>query len=711
MTRRKRAWNWAVAVAIAILGGPSLAAAQSSLQGGGLSTKAILALEECFDAFQNFTCGAAAGTITGAGTDGRNTRFSGATTIADGSFLDDGTNATLEDDVEFIIGETASSGLGGSPAVGGILWNTFAGSGVERLEIDATANAGLLVTVGAGGQLGGFIVTDPSFIHTFTQNPPPTTGNSLPSWIFFVDNPSAMDSVSDSRHGIILEMESNAADVAFSNQRGFTIDDTAATVADQEALRIQSGWDEEIFLTASDGVFHFTNDLSFEAFRGTPALKLNEFPRLVADYADLRMVSVGDGDTMAVMNGADTYSWLEINFTNGGHGTGGNFVYGVNVTPSGITGSAFATEIAFNVGTGWDAFLTVDEGVDTATFTVPTLTADHTYTFPNATGTVALTTDIGGTTNRVSKFTSATAQGDSNLLNEDTPGEGVSGDSLTLFGVMEIMDGADTVNMFLVDVTNANHTGAGNILNGIEFDAITGDAEAAENAISVQDGWDTFLTVDEGVDTATFTVPTLTADRTYTFPDQSGTVAMAADVTSFPLSSNTQVTNSGVEMQFGGTSAAISGTTTTLTLEEQGSTYKINEIAAGAGGDYQQLFGLQTAMNGTDSTNGLRLQFSGANHTGASNQFNAIEISGLSADVDARETALNIGSGWDYATIIATATITPPAQNPAGDSVGFFIDEDTDRVATATNDCALVARLSDGTEINVAILVTDGGCP
>lgn len=496
MTRRKKAWNWAVAVALVIFGGASVAAAQSSLQGGGLSTKAILALEQCFDAFQNFTCGAQAGAITGAGTDGRNTRWSGAATIADGSFLDDGTNATLEDDVEFIIGETASTGLGGSPAVGGITWNTFAGSGVERLEIDATANAGLLITVGAGNQLGGFIVADPSFINTFTQNPPATAGNSLPSWIFFVDDPTAMDDASDSRHGVIIEMESNAGDAAFSNQRALLIDDTGATAADQEAIRIGSGWDEEIFLAAVDGVFHFTNDVSFEAFRGTEVLKLNEFPRLVADYADLRMVSVGNGDTMAVMNGSDTYSWLEINFVNGGHGTGGNFVYGVNVTPSGITGSAFATEIAFNVGSGWDAFLTVDEGVDTATFTVPTLTADHTYTFPNASGTVALTTDLGGTTDRIAKFTSSTATGDSNLLNEDTPAGGDSGSSLTLFGVIEDMEGGDTVNMFLVDITNGDHTSTGNTLNGVLIDDITEDPDATEVGFSVGSGFDYMLVSD-----------------------------------------------------------------------------------------------------------------------------------------------------------------------------------------------------------------------
>jgi len=47
------------------------------------------------------------------------------------------------------------------------------------------------------------------------------------------------------------------------------------------------------------------------------------------------------------------------------------------------------------------------------------------------------------------------------------------------------MDNADTVNILSVDITNADHTGAGNTLNGILLDDIVGDAQATEIAIKM----------------------------------------------------------------------------------------------------------------------------------------------------------------------------------------------------------------------------------
>ena len=51
------------------------------------------------------------------------------------------------------------------------------------------------------------------------------------------------------------------------------------------------------------------------------------------------------------------------------------------------------------------------------------------------------------------------------------------------------------------------------------------------------------------------------------------------------------------------------------------------------------------------------------------------------------------------------------AGSPAANKVALYVDESTNRVGGAGADCALVARLNDNTEINVATLVTDGGCP
>lgn len=44
-------------------------------------------------------------------------------------------------------------------------------------------------------------------------------------------------------------------------------------------------------------------------------------------------------------------------------------------------------------------------------------------------------------------------------------------------------------------------------------------------------------------------------------------------------------------------------------------------------------------------------------------------------------------------------------------SLGFFLDQSKNRVGSSANDCALVARLQNGVEVEVSILVTDGVCP
>jgi hypothetical protein len=52
------------------------------------------------------------------------------------------------------------------------------------------------------------------------------------------------------------------------------------------------------------------------------------------------------------------------------------------------------------------------------------------------------------------------------------------------------------------------------------------------------------------------------------------------------------------------------------------------------------------------------------------------------------------------------------AANPEAGAVALYVRDDIDVGAgTATADCALRARKQDGTEVNIATLVTDGGCP
>lgn len=70
------------------------------------------------------------------------------------------------------------------------------------------------------------------------------------------------------------------------------------------------------------------------------------------------------------------------------------------------------------------------------------------------------------------------------------PAAGASGNTSSWTPVLNAMNGSDVVNILNISLTNADHTGASNQLNGINFQNITGDADATETAINVGTGWD-----------------------------------------------------------------------------------------------------------------------------------------------------------------------------------------------------------------------------
>ena len=67
---------------------------------------------------------------------------------------------------------------------------------------------------------------------------------------------------------------------------------------------------------------------------------------------------------------------------------------------------------------------------------------------------------------------------------------GGSADVLTLSGTLGIMNGSDTFRGIYLNYTNANHTGVSNVVTGMYVGAITGDADATERGILVDQGWD-----------------------------------------------------------------------------------------------------------------------------------------------------------------------------------------------------------------------------
>lgn len=72
----------------------------------------------------------------------------------------------------------------------------------------------------------------------------------------------------------------------------------------------------------------------------------------------------------------------------------------------------------------------------------------------------------------------------------DTPAAGAGGDLIDITDTLAIMDGADTFQVLDINLTGANHTGTGNIIQGITLNLATNDAQAAETALVVDGSWD-----------------------------------------------------------------------------------------------------------------------------------------------------------------------------------------------------------------------------
>lgn len=104
-----------------------------------------------------------------------------------------------------------------------------------------------------------------------------------------------------------------------------------------------------------------------------------------------------------------------------------------------------------------------------------------------------------GTADRIVKFTAASTIGNSSLIDAGVPAASASGDIIDLTATLNIANGSDTISAYDIALTNANHTGTGNTVNGINIAAITGDADATENGINIGTGWDVALDASNGL--------------------------------------------------------------------------------------------------------------------------------------------------------------------------------------------------------------------
>lgn len=85
---------------------------------------------------------------------------------------------------------------------------------------------------------------------------------------------------------------------------------------------------------------------------------------------------------------------------------------------------------------------------------------------------------------------------------------------------------------------------------------------------------------------------------------------------------------------------------TNITLDTSGM-FSPAQIAAGASGNMVEFGQTVLAMDGTDTVRGFFLDFTNADHTGATNFLYGLDIDTITGDADAAEAAIHVGHGWD----------------------------------------------------------------
>jgi hypothetical protein len=183
------------------------------------------------------------------------------------------------------------------------------------------------------------------------------------------------------------------------------------------------------------------------------------------------------------------------------------------------------------------------------------------------------------------------------------------------------MDGSDTLIGVDLNFTNANHTGASNALRGIDISGIVADPDATESAINIATGWDSDINAGTSL--------ILAVDDT--------TVATLAD-----------------------------------------------PAAAGSGGDIWDLTATFAAMDGSDTSLGIDINITGADHAGTSNILTGIDLDLTTADAQVTEKAIDVSdSTWDMAIDAGVVPIVSTAQTFMDDFFGdTLLDEYTELSGT-----------------------------
>jgi hypothetical protein len=240
-----------------------------------------------------------------------------------------------------------------------------------------------------------------------------------------------------------------------------------------------------------------------------------------------------------------------------------------------------------------------------------------------------------------------------------TNAAGTGADLVMISSVLGIMDGSDTFRAFRIDVENVDHTGGANsnTLIGLDIDGIVGDADALEYALRFGTGWDAHIWDDgTGLD-----IGSDGARIDFVSPS-------FATIFKFDM-----VMNSGFDQQMM---------------------------------DVNMTIGI---MTGSNTVNGILLDFVNADHTSSGNALYGINFDTIVEDDEAYEAPIRFPSGWDAHFIMQSLT-SAPAENPPADAVAYITDDNADYSGGGGNDCAFIAIDDAGGITVIALIRTDAGC-
>lgn len=518
--------------AIGVLAIYGVVAAQSSTQGGGFSTKAIQALEECFDQNQNFICGAPVGGVTTlGGTTNTLAKFTGSETIGDSRITDDGSSIDLTTDLVNIIGAGQMS---------------FSGNGI----ITTGQNPGdtLFFFVEDAGQIGFQTVTGagrPNFVLQIDgEHSAGESGNFLLSEVFMASLNGA-----DNRNHLLLETHATTHTGAGNNFASLAVFLTGAASPNLNEVGFRIVGPYDTFMEWNDGG---VNTSSFD------------LATLTGDHTYTFPDATGTVLLGSALTNNTVPQWSSSS----------NTLVDSNIEYNSTTGEVFIgpdnTVLFFSVidRTAPGTAAAVD-----AFWTPPTLTVGNRqmavsrFSLDGSSGHVGINNVLASvwaegpssTLANVSQFgLYSTGAPDSDIhMGSISSGTYVgrvssqlgmdfsvinfpsTGSSTHMFEFQHTMTAGDTGNHELlhVDITNAN-VGSSRIEGIIsEIDAV--DADGTEFAYVARGPWDAYMMWEnvEGGDQGTFTAP-ITGNRTWAMPDGSGTVFLSTLATNAPEAIN-----------------------------------------------------------------------------------------------------------------------------------------------------------------------------